>query len=247
MNISMLVEALPLVAGAKLVLATTSPLQSLLDRPGITHEFCNRQAIVILRNDGFEKYAALLEEYLPHLNAGVLWADQGWKNVSHYYQPTTNKGLWRFSSALDEFEQYYALAIEYVRKHNLAKACFYLGAASHLLQDMCVPHHVCCKVLDGHKQYEAWAQEQRFQYAVDSKGCYLGDSSVQTLFHSNAATAADLLNWVAAGSSARTYHQATEITLPLAQRSTAAFFHQFAVLLSQIPATIFAQSLIISA
>jgi phospholipase C len=247
MNIAMFVEALPLAAGAKLVLATASPLQSFLDKPGITHEFCNRQAIAILRNEGFERAAVLLDQHLSQLNAGVLWADKGWKNVNHYYQPVTKKGLWRFASAWDEFEQYYGQMLAYIRRRNLEKACFYLGAASHLLQDMCVPHHVCCKVLDGHKQYETWAQERRFRYAIEGSGCYIKDNSVQALFHANATIAADLFDWVKAGSSEEQYHQATEITLPLAQRSTAGLFQHAASLVSQISPQLFAQPLIISA
>lgn len=247
MNILMLVESLPLVAGAKLVLATTSPLQSLLDRPGITHEFCNRQAITILRNDGFERTAVFLETYLPELNAGVLWADQGWKNVNHYYQPVSRKGLWRFTNAWEEFQEYYGLMMEYAQKRNAGKTCFYLGAAAHLLQDMCVPHHVCSKVLDGHKQYEAWAQEHRFQYAVESNGCYVSDGSVQELFHANALVAVDLFDWVKADSSVQAYHRATEITLPLAQRSTAGLLQHAAVLLAKLCPQIFAQPLTISA
>lgn len=247
MNILMLVESLPLVAGAKLVLATTSPLQSLLDRPGITHEFCNRQAITVLRNDGFERTAVFLETHLSEINAGVLWADQGWKNVNHYYQPVSRKGLWRFANAWEEFQEYYGLMMEQAEKRNVGKACFYLGAAAHLLQDMCVPHHVCNKVLEGHKQYEAWAQEHRFQYAVESNGCYVSDGSVQQLFHANALVAVDLFDWVKADSSVQAYHHATKITLPLAQRSTAGLLQHAAVLLAKLCPQIIAQPLTISA
>ncbi len=31
---------------------------------------------------------------------------------------------------------------------------FYLGAALHLVQDMCVPHHSLGIIFDGHKEFE---------------------------------------------------------------------------------------------
>ncbi|MDF2570629.1 MAG: Zinc dependent phospholipase [Sporomusa sp.] len=45
-------ESLPAVhteiAGAKLLLAAASPFQGLFDRPSVTHEFLNKQAVTIL-------------------------------------------------------------------------------------------------------------------------------------------------------------------------------------------------------
>lgn len=235
MNWALLMETLPIASGVKLALATTGPIQSLLDRPGITHAFCNRQAIAILRNDGHSQFAALLEQYLPELDAGVFWADTGWKNVGHYYNPATGQGLWRFPSALEEFERYYEIAAVNALRRDWKKAFFYLGAATHLIQDVCVPHHVCGKVLDGHKQYEQWAEAHRERYAVVDCGLYMEGQPINRLLQQNAAIAADLLSWVAADSSKFLYRRATEIALPLAQRSTAGLYHQFAVLLSCMP------------
>src|SRR6266511_852517 len=93
----------PVVAGVKMLIMATSPLQGLLDKPGLIHEYCNTQAIYSLRDDGYGSYADILQRYQKQLNTGVYWADRGWKNVSHYLVPDSRKGLWEFSNAIKEF------------------------------------------------------------------------------------------------------------------------------------------------
>jgi len=62
-------------------------LQQQLSPHSRTHDFCNQQAIEILKNDGFRQEATLLENYLNDMNAGSAWADQNWLYTSHYYNP----------------------------------------------------------------------------------------------------------------------------------------------------------------
>ena len=118
--------------GARLVLATAGVLQGIFDKPGIVHEFCNRQAVVILRNDGFNQCASFCQRYVNNLNAGVLWADEGWKNAGHYFDAESNSGLWRFPNAVDEFRGYFGQALHLLRRGNHAGAMFFLGAAGTL-------------------------------------------------------------------------------------------------------------------
>ena len=134
-----------------MMLAAVSPLQKVLDKPGFTHEVCNRQAPIILKNDGLEKYAELLAPFEVDLNLGVYWADKDWKNNNHYFEPHTHRGLWNFNNAVDTFEMYYQHSLKYLRQYDIKKSIFYLGAAAHLLQDLCVPHHARAKLLNGHK------------------------------------------------------------------------------------------------
>ncbi|VBB06390.1 phospholipase c/d [Lucifera butyrica] len=215
---------LSLARSLQLLLATTSPLQCLLDRPGIAHEFCNRQAITILRQDGFEKDAALLEQFLPELNNGVYWADTGWKNVNHYFEPGAGKGLWKFANAAEDFRFYYFLALKNARRGLPHKAAFFLGAAAHLVQDLCVPHHASGQLFQGHQEYEAWAGKHFPDYAVKSQGIYLMRQPENFLIN-NAVIAHDFISWVNQGSSS--YHAATLLLLPRAQRSTAGLFRHF--------------------
>jgi len=77
----------------KIILAAGTPIQSLISGSGDTHVFCNQQALKILRNDGITTNLKYLNNYLEVINRGVLWADRGWKYLSHYYDPVTDSGL----------------------------------------------------------------------------------------------------------------------------------------------------------
>lgn len=211
-----------------LVLIAMSPLQKIFDRPGLTHEFCNQQALSILRNDGFSNYADLLHPYMAELNLGVYWADKDWKNVHHYFEPCTGKGLWQFTNAVDNFNMYYELALRATKLHNFKKAVFFLGAASHLVQDLCVPHHAKAKLLSGHKAYEGWAQERYDKYAAQTQGFYNEGRPAASLLVSNAYMAADFFDWVKHDGDYTLYDKATSVLLPQAQRTTAGLFRHFA-------------------
>ncbi len=217
------------LAGTNLLLAAASPFQSLFDRPSITHEFLNKQAITILYNDGFKQYSGFLEKFLAELNAGVQWADKGWKNVSHYYEPLTGKGLWQFATALDSFAVYFKAALSSARQHDLAKTAFLLGAAAHLSQDLCVPHHARAKLFSGHKEYESWVKINHTAFAVENQGLYLDSKDPYSLLTSNALTAADYLEWLSEENYTR-YHTVTAHLFPLAQRTTAGLFERFCTL-----------------
>lgn len=169
----MRMTALPIMVGAKVLLAVASPLQDMIDRPGVAHEFCNRQAVIILRADGFNSCADFIEQHMEQLNAGVYWADSGWKNVSHYYEPSTGKGLWHFKTALEEFDHYAMTAAGHMRNRQYKRAFFFLGAAVHLVQDLCVPHHARAKLFHGHKEYETWVARHFASFGVADSGNYI--------------------------------------------------------------------------
>lgn len=215
-----------IVSGAKIFLKTTSPLQKFVDRPGYTHEFCNNQAITILQRDGFIRCAEFFLKYSKELNSGVLWADQDWKNIGHYYDPKSTRGLWHFPSADEEFQHYINQAMANKRQGNLSKTVFFLGAAAHLLQDLCVPHHSRRKIFSGHQQYEKWVQQYCNNYAINSHGIYQEGKPLGEILLENASVSADLLNWVETDKNKVLYHRATEILLPLAQGTTAGFLQQ---------------------
>jgi Zinc dependent phospholipase C. len=223
-----LVKAIPVEACLHLFLTAVSPLQGMLDRPGITHEFCNRQALQILRNDGFTRYADFLQQYQQELNRGVYWADEGWKNIHHYYEPCSGRGLWHFAGALDNFAAYYRMALYALRQGDQSRAAFFIGAAAHLVQDVCVPHHARAKLLDGHKHYEVWAANRYADYAVAAQGVYGEGREPGWLLTVNAGAAADFLDLVTGEAGEPGYHRATTVLLPMAQRATAGLLARFA-------------------
>jgi phospholipase C len=218
-------KTVPADACLHIMLAIVSPLQCFLDKPGLTHEFCNLQALAIIKNDGLRQCSDILTKYTAELNLGVLWADKDWKNVHHYFEPSSRRGLWHSAHALDNFAMYYQLALQFAKQYNVKKAAFFLGAAAHLLQDVCVPHHARAKLFNGHKQYEGWVQANYTKYAILTDGIYC--SEVNSLINNNACVAADFFDWVRYEGDDTHYNRSTAILLPLAQRTTAGLFYAF--------------------
>lgn len=192
-----------------------------------THDFCNKQAIEILKNDGFRREAVLLEQYLNDINAGVAWADQNWAYTSHYYNPFTGRGLRGWSTALESCTRFFWKAESCLSDSFWEKAFFYLGAAAHLVQDLCVPYHARNIILCGHQQYERWVAKRAKNYSVFSGGIYNeayrepGDWVA-----ANARISHNYINEVKSPSTSG-YHLATVQLLARTQRSTAGFFYYF--------------------
>jgi len=136
------------------------------------HVFCNNQALDILNNDGHTALAARLKPFLQVLNNGNHWADGGFRSVHHYYQPRSRKGILGFSSADKVFASYFNCALTYYSRGKMADSIFYLGAALHLIQDLCVPYHSLGIVLCGHRKYENWVARHHALFAVYERGCY---------------------------------------------------------------------------
>jgi len=212
---------------AKIILATSRPLQKLIDPLEVVHGRCNEAAIDILINDGLVKEGKLLTSYLGQINAGSNWADSGWRNVAHYYNPISGLGLRGWPTAAEECHRYFQLARICTGRRCLEKGFFYLGAAAHLVQDQCVPYHSRNVVFSGHHDYEKWAEEHVEEYLVSSGGLYNDNSRpIGEWVLYNAQASYDLYSLVKTRSF-QGYHKATKLMLPLTQRSTAGFFHYF--------------------
>ena len=59
-----------------------------------THVFINRQAVIVLQSDGLTAQADYVKRMMSYFNAGVCRADGGLGCMSHYYNPSTGRGLW---------------------------------------------------------------------------------------------------------------------------------------------------------
>jgi phospholipase C len=215
------------VAAAKIILAVAGPAQRLVQGPALTHFLCNRQALKILRNDCHQKQAEIAGEFSTDIDKGVSWADQGFKNMSHFMNPGKNKGIYGWTDAVRECSLFWNKALYCWQEKKYENAFFYLGAAAHLVQDVCVPHHARGILFDGHQEYEAWVEENRYNYRTTDQGIYdLGESPgdwirVNTLF------AQKHYYLVGASSKRQDYHKATQALLTRAQKVTAGFLSCF--------------------
>jgi len=202
------------------------PIQSIVGA-SVTHSFCNEQARIILQADGHVKAAGFFQRFTGSINAGARWADRGWRSFAHHYDPTTGTGLKRWPNALEKCEEYFKKALRLWYSGKPKKAMFMLGAAAHLVQDMCVPHHASCKVFEGHQQFEKWAKKRRRLYAVKNGGLYdLGRSAGDWIIE-NARFSQKYLNHLKPPVLEWDYHAAAQALLPRAQRSTSGLLYLF--------------------
>lgn len=213
--------------GARWIMGVTEALQPARTNINYCHQFFNSQAIEILRNDGHDKYANIVEFYEKEINKGVNWADVGWKNITHYFDPNTGKGKLKFANAVDETVLYFNRAVRKWREKNYKKAMFYLGVAAHIVQDLCVPQHASNSMSPGHRRYEQWVKKRFIRYMVSSGGSYGRCQSPAQFGWENARTASRYRDSVKLNKGAKAFHRATQVVLPMAQLSTAEFFHFF--------------------
>lgn len=123
------------------------------------HIFIQESAMDILMNNGYQKEYKLFNEYLSHINKGLVWADQDFKSYHHFYNPNENKGKYGSDeSALIVAKSYYNKALKYYATDNYEKCMFYFGAACHIIQDLTIPQHAKGKLFDNHRQFEVYVK-----------------------------------------------------------------------------------------
>lgn len=222
----------PLAYGAKFIFLCARPLSTKILCP--THWFINEAALEILSEAGYSRDVDLLFPFFHSLQDGVAWADSGYKNVSHFFNPVTRKGIWGFASAACDFVHYLNKATQKAQNGNLADAIFYVGAAAHLLQDVCVPHHTCGLLFDGHKEYESWVEENFMNYLFYTDSLEDHFKKPFQLLFSNAMASAATIHLVTQ-EDVSNYDKATSVLLPLAEYSTAGLLHWFTTRLELTP------------
>lgn len=201
------------------------PAQGMSDTGG-THAFINEQGREILFNDGYRKAAQLFKMFAGQMDAGALWVDRGLKSACHHYDPDTGSGMWFWPSAAEKCSDFFSRALNLWQSKKHSRAMFLLGAAAHLVQDLCVPHHAACRLFGGHAQYEGWAEKKKLDYSVDSGGIYDISGSPGNWIAENARIAKEYLSFVD-NNSTKGYHRATKALLPRAQFTTAGFLLLF--------------------
>ncbi|MHB1653312.1 MAG: zinc dependent phospholipase C family protein [Desulfitobacteriaceae bacterium] len=210
----------------KMILTPAGPLQHLLDATEETHVRFLEQAHYVLIADGKADVAAFFQQYQSSLSKGVLWADQGWKNVGHYYSQPGRQGILRWPGAASECQYYFNKALTTFR-NDREKGMFYLGAALHVVQDMCVPHHSLGMVFDGHQEFEKWAYRHWDEFLTARHGFYLPFTHPIHWIEHNANISAPYYHLVSLekGCNERSYIKAAKELLPFTIRTTAGFLN----------------------
>ncbi|MBE6060440.1 MAG: phospholipase [Clostridium sulfidigenes] len=121
----------------------------------IVHKFINKEALRLLKQEGYTEEYHFFVKHLLDLNKGVKWADADLKSTNHFYHHEKGIGLYGFSNAKVECVKYYKASVFYGANSDMNKALFLLGAACHLVQDSTVPAHAM-KNLKKHKPLESF-------------------------------------------------------------------------------------------
>lgn len=218
--------------GLSMLSTFTAPIQYLIEYPHdpkylcITHKFCNLEALNLIKTRGNLEIAAIIEKNLPQLQEGVKWADLEFKNINHFFNPITRKGLWHFSPGIYDFSVYLATACRHAKKQDIDRSFFYLGAATHLLQDMAVPHHVCDYLFNGHKKFENWVQCHLEEFTCPQTTLQSTKKPLDLLVH-NAIIAREFMPIVGESATEESYRYAAKNLLAIAQVSSANLFEWF--------------------
>ncbi|RQD69888.1 MAG: hypothetical protein D5S00_05595 [Tindallia sp. MSAO_Bac2] len=159
--------------------------------PCIVHEKLNEQTLELMIWNGNRKLALQMRQYLPLINQGSRWVDQGFRNMHHFFHPIHKKGLPGCSNAQDEIRKFTKQIRKAGRSQNLRMFYFSLGAILHLTQDMCVPHHIFGKLLQGHHTYEKWVQDHFESFPVKSFQKNLPEMTAEEILINNAQNGLD--------------------------------------------------------
>ncbi len=214
-----------IVATASLISSVSCPDKGVTGA-GSTHSFINGQGRRILYNDGYRKEALFFSMFASHLDDGVIYIDRGMKSACHYYDPDTGSGMWFWPGAAEKCSEFVVRALKLWRGKKHAKAMFFLGAAVHLVQDLCVPYHAACRALGGHMDFEAWVEKRRNNYRAESGGIYDISDRPEDWVAENARLAKDCFHLIK-DRETEGYHSVAKKMLTRAQLTTAGFLLDF--------------------
>ncbi len=225
----------------KISLFPLTPLQARIDPPSPVHGWLLERALQTLRQDGLVDTALFFSSFQAELNNGLLWADKGWKNFSHYCQ--AEHKYWPRAS--HEAEGYYAKGLNTFDK-NVPKTFFYLGATLHIIQDMTVPHHAAGVLKDGHQEFESWVMMHWNDLGPSQHGCYRAYQKPSEWIRYSVSLAKPYLPLVSLshGATVSSFTEAARFLVPLSIRVSAGFLVMAHAALRQLPIEISNETLL---
>lgn len=139
------------------VLKGINPIKKrIVSTPCLVHVMINNGAVSELEDMGYHEEFSWFCKHREKMNEGVIWADQDFKSINHFFHHSKKRGLFGFEDAHKLFMDYYMQACINIGKGETDKGMFYFGAALHLLQDSTVPHHVLNRLMFNHRKFETW-------------------------------------------------------------------------------------------
>lgn len=214
----------------KYTFATLNPFKKMIIQIQCeVHSDINLQALEILKNDHYFDEYSFLRKFITDMNEGNVWADQNFKSSHHFYNPYTHKGLYGRNNAMDLAQGYYHKSITLCKLGDIHRAMFYLGATTHLMQDITIPQHANIRLLDNHRQYENFVRntyDHVKEFRAETGAYRL--KSLENYMRFNARIAIKVYKrFRDIKEDEIRFYKTSACILPLAQRTTAGFMVLF--------------------
>ncbi|HEX9026769.1 MAG TPA: zinc dependent phospholipase C family protein, partial [Clostridium sp.] len=146
-----------------------------------------------------------------------------------FYNPYRNKGLYGSSDAKKECISYYTRALDEYFQGNIKDSMFYLGVASHLIQDVTVPQHANVHLLNNHKSYEKWVirtHRHHDVFKIEEGGIYF--NSIKDYINFNSKEAINIYRkYFHVKNRQVRFYMITSKVLTMAQATTAGLMFKF--------------------
>jgi phospholipase C len=199
------------------------------------HQDLGELALAVLANDNRTYASQYMQASDPNGKELRQWFLEGLYDCdrldlarNHYYDPLTGKGLTEYSS-LELCQDLYDDAVRYWKDGDYGRSVYYLGRATHMVQDAAQPYHGHNDPLNGHSEFESWLDAHSGQFVVTSGGLYNYSTNASLFVDKNARAVYNFYADVKGGNASDdSYAQVAAIIEPLAVRSTAGFLAMFA-------------------
>lgn len=203
-----------------------------------THQFITANAITIVKNSypssPLGNYITTLKTYSDYPDTLASGQTDDGKFTGHFYDPDTGKSWTGVSNptAKARLIWWYNNAVSEYKAGRATSAMESLGCALHYAADLSTPHHAANKVagLSMHMEFENYAQGHKNSYIVTSAPSntfsWAKSTAIGDMGHNFAVNAKAVINIAEDGTR---FPEATQQTLPKAQRNCAAVLYKFLV------------------
>lgn len=204
-----------------------------------THQFITANAITIVKNAypsyPLNAYTSTLKTYSDYPDTVASNQTDNGTFVGHFYDPDTGRTWTGATSptAKARLIWWYNDAVSKYKAGNTSTAMQSLGCALHYAADLSTPHHAANKTAISntmHMEFENYARANKSSYAVTSTSSstftWAKSTSIGDMGHNFAVNAKAVINTAMDGTK---FPEATQQTLPKAQRNCAAVLYKFLV------------------
>ena len=203
-----------------------------------THQFITANAITIVKKAypsyPLSSYTSTLKTASDYPDTSASGQTDNGTFIGHFYNPDTGRTWTGVTNptAKARLIWWYNDAVSKYKAGNISTAMNSLGCALHYAADLSTPHHAANKVVGTsmHAEFENYARAHKNEYAVTSTTSntftWAKSTAIGDMGHNFAVNAKAVINTAEDGTK---FPEATQQTLPKAQKNCAAVLYKFLV------------------